>query len=59
MKSLPIIYDTDTKIHSVKITDAGMYTCQTENTTVKRIVLTIIRKIGDVFSLERSDRFIL
>jgi hypothetical protein len=43
-KTLPVIYDTDTKIDSVKITDAGMYTCQTENTTHQRIVLTILRK---------------
>ena len=44
MKTLPIIYDQDTKIHSVKISDAGMYTCQTENTIHQRIILTIIRE---------------
>ena len=44
MKTLPIFYEKDTKITSVKITDAGMYICQTENTIHKRIILTIIRK---------------
>ena len=44
MKTLPIFYDKDTKIDSVKIADAGMYVCQTEDTIHKRIVLTILRK---------------
>ncbi|CAF1036727.1 unnamed protein product [Adineta steineri] len=42
MKNLPTIYDTDTKINSVEITDAGMYICQTENTIHRRIILTIL-----------------
>jgi hypothetical protein len=44
MKTLPILYEKDTKIDSVKIIDAGMYVCQTENTIHQRIILTIIRK---------------
>jgi hypothetical protein len=44
MKTLPILYEKDTKIDSVKILDAGMYVCQIENTIHKRIILTIIRK---------------
>ncbi len=44
MKTLPTLYDKDTKINSVKITDAGMYICQTENIIHKRIILTIIRE---------------
>jgi hypothetical protein len=60
MKTLSILYDKDTKINSVKITDAGMYTCQTENTIHKRIILTIIRKnINHSFFLEILDKFIL
>lgn len=45
MKTLPVIYEYDMKIKSVEIADAGMYTCQTENTIHQRIILTIIRKI--------------
>jgi hypothetical protein len=44
MKTLSTIYDKDTKINSVTIADAGMYTCQTEKTIHKRIILTIIRE---------------
>jgi hypothetical protein len=44
MKPLPILYDNDTKLNSVKITDAGMYICRTENNIHKRIILTIIRE---------------
>ena len=39
MKTLPIFYDRDTKINSVEIKDAVMYTCQTENIIHKRIIL--------------------
>jgi hypothetical protein len=49
MKTLPVLYDKDTKINSVKITDAGMYTCQTENTIHQRIILTIIRENNYLF----------
>ncbi|CAF1399607.1 unnamed protein product [Rotaria magnacalcarata] len=42
MITLTILYDQDTKIQSVTRADAGLYTCQTENTIYQRIVLTII-----------------
>lgn len=44
LKTLPVVYQTDTKIDSVEISDSGMYTCQTENTIHKRIILTVIRE---------------
>ncbi|CAF4760074.1 unnamed protein product [Rotaria sp. Silwood1] len=42
MKTLPTLYDEDTKINSVTIADAGIYICRTETTIYQRIVLTII-----------------
>ncbi|CAF3054786.1 unnamed protein product [Rotaria sp. Silwood2] len=42
MKTLPILYDENTKINSVTIADAGIYICRTETTIYQRIVLTII-----------------
>ena len=45
MKTLPILYEYDMKIPSVEIADAGMYTCQTENTIHQRVILTVLRKM--------------
>ena len=49
MKTLPTIYNTDAKLTSVTVDDAGMYTCQLNQTIQKRFVLTILRKIRDNF----------
>jgi hypothetical protein len=52
MKTLPTLYDKDTKINSVKINDAGMYICQTESMIYKRIILTIIRENIEIILLK-------
>ncbi|CAF3272975.1 unnamed protein product [Rotaria socialis] len=38
MITLAVLYDQDTKIQSVTRADAGLYTCQTENTIYQRII---------------------
>jgi hypothetical protein len=47
LKTLPTLHNTDARLHSLTIDDAGMYTCQLDKTVQKRFVLTILRKIRD------------
>ena len=38
-------------MNSIKIADAGMYSCQTENTIHKRFILTVIRENTSLFCM--------